>query len=498
MGSTKSPESRPVKAGGWVRAVLGAGVVSFGLLSMWIGASAEPGLEPPKLLIKAPEKVIDWAAATGEATAMLQGILRIRSVNPPGGEEAVARALAAICAKEGIEHELVSIAPGRVLLKARIPGGSSKDALCLTNHIDVVTADPAEWKVPPFSGKLVGERLYGRGALDMKGFAVMQLMTLILVKRRKLPLKRDLLFLALPDEEAGGRFGAQWVAKEGKRLLKGVSWMWNEGGMGTKGLAGIQRPMFGLMHAERGNLWIELEARGPSGHGSTAPDGNAIARLSEATRRIVGGSQSITLSPITRRLFAEMGEAIGGAKGFLVKRIGHPLVRPLLEGSFRKQRFLKAITRNTRTLTVFQAGSKVNVVPGKALARIDCRLLPGVEPESYLAGIKASIADLDITIRVINSKASTSSPVDGALFDAIRSTLTRLNPGCVVSPLLSPGGTDSAYFRPLGIKCYGLVPAVFSEADLKGFHGKDESITLGQIRQGLQATFEASVGFSNR
>lgn len=492
-------DAEPKKPGGKTRKILAGGGGLFLILSAWIAFSANASLAPAQVKATPVEAKIDWKAVEQETVKNLQGLLAIPSVNPPGNEKPAADFIQKVFAKEGIKAEVIKTTnPLRALVYARLKGKSSENALCLTNHIDVVPAVPSAWKDKslPFSGKIIDGKIYGRGALDMKGFVVMQMMTLILVKRYKIPLERDLVFMALPDEEGGGEHGAEWVAKNRKDLLKGIKYMWNEGGMGVKTMKGIERPVFGLKHAERGVLWIELSAKGPGGHGSSAPPDNAPQRLYQAVDRILKQEDPMTLTDETRRMFATMAEASPMPNSFFLKRADHPLFKPLLDKTFKKERFLKAISRNTKSLTVWQMGRKVNVIPPEARAKIDIRLLPGVDPDKYLAQIKKLIEDLKIEIEIIHKRPASSSPIGTPVFDIIRGTVERLNPEALVVPLLSPGGTDSATFRPLGIDCYGLIPALFTKEEMKGFHGADEHMTIEALMKGTQATFEASVNYS--
>jgi acetylornithine deacetylase/succinyl-diaminopimelate desuccinylase-like protein len=490
-------DASPKKASGKRRPVLAGGGLLIALAA-WITFSANDGLAPNTIQSKAVTAPIDWNAVNSEAATILSELLAIPSVNPPGNEEPAARYLAKILKSHGVDSQVIRTAPGRALLTARLKGQSSKGALCLASHLDVVPAIPAAWKDKslPFSGKSIDGKIYGRGALDMKGFVVMQVMTMILIKRHKIPLEHDLVFLAVPDEEAGGHYGAQWVAKNRKDLLEGVSCMWNEGGMGVKTMRGINRPIFGLMHAERGALWIELSAKGPGGHGSSAHPDNAPYRLYQAVDLILSEKEPMTLTPITKRMFAQMAEASDFPSSFFLKRADHPLLKPLLDKTFQKERFLKAISHNTRNLTVWEMGRKVNVIPPLAKAKIDIRLLPGVNPDQYLTLLKELIKELNIEIRIIHKTPSSSSALDHPLFSVIRGTMERLAPEAMVIPLMSPGGTDSATFRTLGIQCYGLIPALFTKEEMNGFHGADEHISIEALKQGTRATFEASVNFS--
>ena len=178
--------------------------------------------------------VMDWSGLGDETVDLLRHYLTIDTTNPPGNETAGARFLAEALGRQGIASETVESAPGRANLVARLRGDGSLGGIVLHHHIDVVYADRRYWTVDPFGGVIKDGYLYGRGALDMKSTGILQLAALLAIKRARVPLKRDLIYLATADEEAGSRFGAQLVADQHRDWLAGAEYALSE-------LAGIEQ-----------------------------------------------------------------------------------------------------------------------------------------------------------------------------------------------------------------------------------------------------------------
>src|SRR3989442_13386034 len=232
------------------------------------GPSSEPVMETPArvALMTAPGEA-EWKALGDEATALLSQYLRINTTNPPGNEIAAARWLAEVLRRDGIEAQIFEPAPGKANLYARLPGDGSAPPLILLNHMDVVLASPEYWTVDPFSGVIKDGYVWGRGALDMKGEAIAQLMTLLVMKRAHVPLKRDIIFLATADEEIGARVGAAWIVDQQADLVKDAEFLLNEGGVArADGRGG--GAFYGVGTTEKSPFWLDLTARGTAGHGS--------------------------------------------------------------------------------------------------------------------------------------------------------------------------------------------------------------------------------------
>src|ERR1051325_1455332 len=171
---------------------------------------------------------IDWTKARAEAVQLLQELIRIDTTNPPGNERAAALHLQKLLESDGIETRVLDVAPGRANLYARIKGDGSRRPLILLSHTDVVMVEPERWTVPPFSGELRDGYIYGRGATDMKGTATVQATVMRHIKRLNVPLKRDLILLAVADEEAGGT-GATAMIEKCPELIRGAEFLLNEG-----------------------------------------------------------------------------------------------------------------------------------------------------------------------------------------------------------------------------------------------------------------------------
>src|SRR2546430_418385 len=230
--------------------------------------SSAPVMETPArvALITAPGDA-DWEPLGDEATALLSQYIRINTTNPPGNEIMAARWLADVLRRDGIEARVFEPAPGKANLYARLAGDGSARPVILLNHMDVVLASPEYWTVDPFRGVIKDGYVWGRGALDMKGEAIAQLMTMLVLKRAHVPLKRDIIFLATSDEEIGAGVGAAWIVEHQADLIRNAEFLLNEGGLTrSDGHGGVQ--YYGIGTTEKSPFWLDAIARGTAGHGS--------------------------------------------------------------------------------------------------------------------------------------------------------------------------------------------------------------------------------------
>ncbi|HHH41942.1 MAG TPA: M20/M25/M40 family metallo-hydrolase, partial [Chloroflexi bacterium] len=219
---------------------------------------------------------INWQEATEEAVRHLQGLIRINTTNPPGNERVAADYLAELLSAEGYDPVVLESAPGRGNVVARYRGSGEAPPLLLLSHLDVVPVEPEHWDHAPFGGEVADGIVWGRGALDMKSIVVMQLMTMLLLKREEVPLKRDVIFAATADEEMGGRYGAGFLVDEHLDLIRAEHALSEFGGFPID-LGG--RRIYLCQVAEKGICWVRMRARGRPGHGSTPHRDNAVVKL---------------------------------------------------------------------------------------------------------------------------------------------------------------------------------------------------------------------------
>ncbi len=428
----------------------------------------------------------DFEALGFEAAERLSEYIRIRTTNPPGNETAGAKWLRQVLTREGIRAEIFESSPGRGNLYARLPGNGSRRPIVLLSHIDVVPATDSAWQVDPWSGERRHGAVWGRGALDMKGTAVVELMTMIALKRRGVPLSRDVILVANADEETGST-GAEWFAREKRELLGNAEFLLNEGGHNRLGPEGLTE-YYGIGVTEKVPYWLRISARGSPGHGSIPRPDNAAARVSRALGRIAAYRPPVKLTPPAERYFKDLATRETDPR----KRRWLADPAAALRGSagvryFTSNLYYDAILRNTVSITVLRGSDKTNVIPPEASAELDVRLLPGEQPADFVRELRRVIADSSVEITPLRpERQATTSPLDGPMIEAIREAVQAMEPGALITTPMLAGYTDSYYYRAIGIGAYGISPFRLSEVDARTVHGNDERVTVENLRFGVE------------
>lgn len=435
-------------------------------------------------------ETIDWQAVGAEATDLLSRYLRIDTTNPPGDEERAAEFLAQALRERGLEPRLYRSAPGRANLVARLRGEGQRGPILLLHHMDVVPADPTNWSSDPFGGEMRQGYLYGRGAIDMKGQGVMQLMALDLLRRSGRPLSRDVILMAVADEEMEGVHGTSWMVDHHWDQIR-PELVWDEGGFGLSGFLG-DGVVFLVAVAEKQVLWPRLVAQGEPGLASVPRGNNPIDVLLRALERISARPESPRLTSVTREMFHRLSAAASFPQSFLLAHIDHPLIWPLARRILTRDPEIDAMVRNLVTPTQVRAGEKENVIPQRAVAGLDVRLLPDEDPDAFLAHLERLVTDDRVGIELDHPPVPSSiSPVEGEFFSALEQVLGERVPGSLVVPMQTPGGTDSRFFRRRGVSAYGLMPIVIGRGELRRMHGVDERISLENLRLGTRVIYQA-------
>jgi acetylornithine deacetylase/succinyl-diaminopimelate desuccinylase-like protein len=477
-----------------VLAVLAAGCAARRAAPPLAGPSSAPVFQPPAraALIAAPVES-DWGAIGAEATQLLSQYLRINTTNPPGNEIAAARWIADVLRREGIESRIFEPAPGKANLYARLPGDGSARPIVLLNHMDVVLASPEFWTVDPFGGLIKDGYVWGRGALDMKGEGIAQLMTLLILKRARVPLRRDIIFLATSDEEIGAGVGAAWIAERQPDLVRGAEFLLNEGGL-TRAKAGGDGTVefYGIGTTEKSPFWLDVTARGTAGHGSRPTSDNPVHRLIRALNRVAEWKTPLIVTPAVERSFRDLATI---ERDTMVRRWLSDIRAALRDSAavraLTSDLTYNALLRNTISITGLKGSNKTNVIPPVATAAIDVRLLPGQDPAAFLADIVRVIGDTAVTVKPQGPNwPATESSTETELFRAISAVARQRHPEALVTTLMLAGFTDSHYFRRMGIASYGLGPFPLTQADSRGVHGNDERVSIDALRSGVRFYYE--------
>ena len=437
--------------------------------------------------------MIDWAALGDETIELLRRYLTIDTTNPPGNEIAGTRFLADVLARDGIDSETIEAAPGRASLRARLAGDGSLGGIVLHHHIDVVYADRRYWTVDPFGGAIADGYLYGRGAIDMKSTGILQLAAMLALKRRGIPLKRDLVFLATADEEAGSEFGAQFIADRRRDWLAGAEYAISELGL-IQTHAGFNAPLAAIVISEKTGLPLTLTARSEPGHGSMPWPDTAPNRLVRALNRLLQAERAPRVLPEVQEFFSRVAGLLPAEDAAGYDDLARSLRDPDFRARFFANRQYGAMVQTTFAVTMLKGSEKSNVIPPEAVARIDCRMLAGDDPEEIADWVRRAVADPNVQVELTRDpKIPNISPPDTELYKAMADTLRRRAPGAVVAPMILVAFTDNWVFRRCGLHGYGFSPFVIEEAELQRIHGNDERISLENVREGVRAYTELLV-----
>ncbi len=425
--------------------------------------------------------------AQDEAVKLLKQYLQINTTNPPGNETKGAEFLAKILNDNGIEAKLFETAAGRSCVYARLKSTGKKRPIILLNHIDVVPAEAKDWKHAPFGGDEIDGEIWGRGTLDMKGFGIAELEAMLLLKRYGV-IDRDIIFLATPDEEIGGTYGAAWFVKNHPELVKDAEYLFNEGSfIDTED----GKPKYwGIAVSEKSVLWLSLTAKGDPGHASMPMPDSSVNRLVRSVNRIVENPPKPSVLAPVREYFKRISPTVGEPLRSAYSNIDESVNKPTFYAEILKDKFKSPMLRNTISPTVLKAGYKTNVIPAEATAELDCRLLPGTNKDEFIANLKDTMKDPTININVLDWVHTDASPYETECFSAISRVAAKELPGVPVVPMVMPWFTDSHWFRDLGIASYGCMPFKIDAAHLATMHGNDERIPTAVYRDGVKLLYQ--------
>jgi acetylornithine deacetylase/succinyl-diaminopimelate desuccinylase-like protein len=420
--------------------------------------------------------------AQDEVATLASELIRIDTSNPGDnsgpGERAAAEYVAGLLAEAGLEPEVLESHPKRASVVARISGtDSTRPALLIHGHLDVVPADAGDWRVHPFSGEITDGCVWGRGAVDMKD---MDAMVLAVVRQRLAEGRRpprDVVLAFMADEEAGGSWGARWLVENHRDLFEGVTEAIGEVGGFSATIGG--RRLYLIQTAEKGMAWIRLTARGTAGHGSMIQPDNAVTAVAEAVARI---GRHEWPARETEAAFAFLREACA-ALGIEFTPDDLPSVLAKLGPIAR---MVGATVSNTVNPTMLAAGYKVNVIPQVATAQVDGRFLPGYE-EEFFAEVDALLGP-GVQREFVHHEIAVETSFDGDLLAAMSGAILAQDPDGRLVPYCLSGGTDAKSFSRLDIRCFGFAPLRLPpDLDFAGmFHGVDERVPVDALQFGAR------------
>jgi acetylornithine deacetylase/succinyl-diaminopimelate desuccinylase-like protein len=442
--------------------------------------------------LSAQTKPVDWDAIARESQTILADYLRINTTNPPGNELAAARFLKNLLAREGIDAMILDtteLGANRANLYARLRGNGSKRAIALVHHMDVVPATPASWTVDPFSGAIKDGYIWGRGAIDMKGTGIAQLMALIAIKRSGVPLTRDIVYIGNSDEELTSTGGLVFVAKH-SNLLKDVEYLITEGG--DNFIDNGKVVYFAAGVAEKRTFWQRLTVNGVPSHGSRPTKQNPVPRLVAALYKISQFETPLHVTAGVDKFFRDIARTYPEPQRGWLSNLSSALNNPTAREWILSDVSWNAFLRNTISLTGLAGSNKTNVIPGVATADIDVRLLPDQDPAAFLETLKAVVGDTAVHFTtLLQPKTPLESPIDTDLFRAIERAAHDRQPSAFVTTPMETAATDRPTYRKLGITTYGFSPFLIPRPEIqRGMHGNDERLSVDNVGYGVHFFYD--------
>jgi len=413
-----------------------------------------------------------------EVVSLLQELIRIDTVNPPGNETRAAEHLRAYLEPFGVDCELYSRVPERANLVARIRGTGDGPRLLFLSHTDTVLADPAEWTVDPWSGELRDGQVWGRGALDMKGQVAASAVAIASLAREGFRPRGDLIFAATADEEVGDDpdYGLSWLCREHPDAVR-AEFAINEGAGDRVEVGG--HAYYLCATAEKMSSPFVLRVHGRSGHASLPSIAdNALVKAAPLVARLGEFAAEPQLIPEVEAFLAAIGARPSGAEGAQdAARAVDPAAATMIE----------ALLSATFSPTMITASHKRNVIPALAEVTVDCRLLPGSTQAEAERLLRSALGEGDYEIAWREGQGGTRSPMDTPLWASAESFIAEAEPGARVAPICVAGFTDSHWLREFGTVAYGFFP-VKMDPDLAArlVHSADERADVDDLELGVR------------
>ena len=418
-------------------------------------------------------------------TRLLQELIRLDTVNPPGNETQAAELLRDYLAESGVESELFAKVPERANLVARLPGSGGGPSLLLLSHTDTVVADAAEWQVDPWSGELRDGEIWGRGALDMKGQVAASAVAIASLARDGFRPAGDVVFAACADEEVGQGFGLPWLCEQHPDAVR-TDYALNEGAGERMELFG--RPFYLCSSAEKMSSPFRLRVHGRAGHASVPGIAdNALVKAAPLIERLAAYRPELQLGPETDAMIqAVAGRPLEAAEALELAREADEAAAELLE----------PLLSLTLSPTMISASERRNVIPHVCEVVVDCRLLPGQIQAEVEPVLREVLGDGDYDFEWIEGRGGTRSPLGGPLWDAVESFVAQIEPQASVLPVPVAGFTDSHWLRDaFGTVAYGFFPTKAMDPQIAArlIHSADERIAVDDLELAVQCFRHAAV-----
>lgn len=424
-----------------------------------------------------------------EAVKLLSEYLKFASVT--GNEKSAGEFIVAQCLERGLNIRIFTDSVDCYNFAASLyPLESRKPNIILLSHIDVVSSgEDSGWKYPAFSGAVVDDTIWGRGAIDMKVATIMHLLATSTFAERasaeELPF--NVTLLCVSGEETYGVRGSKIVSEIFWPELNAIL-VFGEGGIGTTGLLSKtpEKPVFFISLNEKRALWLELNLNyKTSGHGAVPPPDYATRIMINSLNNLTQANPRIKFNHDNKAMLRAFGEMEQGLTGFLLKN--PVLFKPLVAGGLKKNPLMLSTVTNTVTIThIASEETDINQIPQEVSAFLDCRLLPETSTTWFLDYVGRKLADTLIRINIITETQNAASTTPDWFYELFVEALNETYPGCGVIPVLFPATTDNNYFRNKGLPVFGVIPVILDQELLETIHNYNERLPVAALISGTE------------
>jgi acetylornithine deacetylase/succinyl-diaminopimelate desuccinylase-like protein len=444
-------------------------------------------------------QTIDWTKTEAETLEHFSKLIQINSTDPGGSEEPVINYLKSVFDKEGIESKIFQIEnfadPNikRPNIVARLKGSGKKKPILIVGHADTVNIDPKKWKHGPFSAHREDGYIYGRGTVDDKDNLAAALMTMLLLKRQKVALDRDVIFLSEAGEEGATVVGIAFLVREHFGEID-AEYCLAEGGSAVR--TGGRLRYYSVQTTEKLPSGVRLVANGPAGHGSRPLRTNAVVHIANAVSKVAAWQPPMRLNDTTRAYFERLATVSNPEEKERYNGILNPEKTDAIQEYFAvHEPGHNSMLRTSISPNVIRAGYRSNVIPSEAEATLDIRALPDEDLPKFYEQLKAVINDPQVRIvREGRSARPGAAPsrLDNEAFQAIEATAAKHYPGVPTIPTMSTGATDMSFLRSKGMQCYGIGPLIDTEDGPLGFgaHSDQERILEKELYRFTQFHYD--------
>ena len=440
-------------------------------------------------LFAADKYPVDWNQLQAEILEHYSNLIKIDTSSPPGNETKAAQYVKSVLEREGIPAQIYELEPGRGNVIARLKGNGSKRPILLMGHLDVVGVQREKWTVDPFAALRKDGYVYGRGSIDDKDKVTSVLMTLLLLKRMKVPLDRDVILLGEAGEEGGANVGIGFMVSQHwdeiaceYALTEGGSAMSRDGKVRTVQIATTEK-------VPRG---VRLVAHGQAGHGSRPRLDNPLAHLAQAVAKVAANQPPMRLNDTTRTYFERLAKVSTPEQADRYLHLTDPSRSAAIQAYFAENELNHySILRTSVVPTILKAGFRSNVIPSEAEATLDIRALPDEDMPKFYDWLRKLINDP--AVEVISNRSGGREPgapsrIDNPMFRAFETTQREMFPDAITLPSMLTGATDNAQLRSKGVQAYGFGPIIDEKevAGGGGAHGDDERLKEDSLYKEVQ------------